>query len=334
VEKLPFGMMPDVHFGMARPEMAQLQPIVNTVGGRVLLEGPRRIGKTMLVKQAVHPDLLLRVDLKGQKSEEMVTNAFRRALESFTGKSIGKTRNTKKQDDVKAGSMLGYIRSRQSEEFDTLDIESIFQRIDDLAKAAYPLVVFIDEVQILADFEGGLDLADRIRGQSQHHDNATYIFAGSNSHLLMQLDQLSESAFYKQVQRIQLAPIPREDFTAWIRQRLKAHRVQISDEALELVYEFARDIPGDIQRVLAAAYGQVKAEGGRSQAISEELVVFSIERQLNEQAPSLESVIGSMSESQRNVCIALAAMIHHHKRFTKTGKEVRHISGEDRKSVV
>ncbi len=47
---LPFGTIPDPHYGLDRPQLAGLQVSCAAGGGRILLEGLRRVGKTTLSK--------------------------------------------------------------------------------------------------------------------------------------------------------------------------------------------------------------------------------------------------------------------------------------------
>ncbi len=331
-EQFPFGTVPHPHYAADRPELEELRQYV-AKGSRVLIEGPRRIGKTLLVKSAVPEDLLLLVDLKGLTSEEKVVNAIRRALERFTGEEIGRAKKSTKKREAKLSAALGYLHGFTEESSDETDMEQLFGRIEKIGYDRVPLVVFFDEVQTLMEFEGGRQIAERIRALSQHHDHVSYFFAGSNSYMLERLTRDAMSPFYKQLSRIVLRPLDRVAFTTWIRNRLDEHECRITEEALEFVFRFARDIPGDVQRVLGDAFALAKARSGEP-VIDLELVDFSITRTLSAEEASLDIIEKELRRNKRMLLLTIAAMLHENRHYPITGRVVRYVAQIDSPGTV
>ena len=317
-DKVPFGTIPDRHFALLRPEADELARH-HARGSRVLLEGPRRIGKTLLVKSVIPPENLLLIDLKGLKTEQRVINSIRSCLENFTGKPIGASRQTTTKSQAGGGGSLAYLRSKTKQTTEQTDLETLFSEISKLGKTHALLVVFFDEIQSLLEFKGGLAIAERIRSLSQHHSHIAYFFAGSNSYLLNQLTDEPDTPFYKQLTRVTLHPIDREDFSVWIRKRLTSEKLKISDDTLEFIFEFARDIPGDIQRVLGDAFVLTKSRKPPVKTITTQIVEFAIERALSDQALILDAIIGSLRRNQRFLLLAIAARLHTGKNPPFTG---------------
>ena len=304
-EQFPFGTVSHAHYAVERPELEERHYAVK--GSRVLLEGPRRIGKTLLVKSAIAEDRLLIVDLKELTSEENVVNGMRRAIEQFTGKDLAKTRTTIRKSESKLSFTLRYLRGQSEAHSDQTDLEQLFGEIERIAQERVPLIVFFDEIQTLMEFEGGLQIAERLRALSQHQHQVSYFFAGSNSYLLKKLTAGAKTPFYKQLSRVILQPIDRDVFGKWIQQRLKDHDAGITEEALEFVFRFARDIPGDVQRVLAEAYATVKAR-----SCSEPLIDLDVR---------------DLSRNKRMLLLTIAAMLHTDQNHPITGQVVRQAAG-------
>lgn len=325
-EQFPFGTVAHAHYAVERPELEELRQYA-VKGSRILPEGPRRIGKTLLVKSAIAEDRLLIVDLKELTSEENVVNGMRRAIEKFTGKELAKTRTTTRKSESKLSFTLRYLRGQSEAHSDQTDLKQLFGEIGRIAQERVPLIVFFDEIQTLMEFEGGLQIAERLRVLSQPQHQVSYFFAGSNSYLLKKLTAGAKTPFYKQLSRVILQPIDRDVFGKWIQQRLKDHDTGITEEALEFVFRFARDIPGDVQRVLAEAYATVKARSCGEPLIDLDVLDFSILRTLSADEPSLDTIVRDLRRNKRMLLLTIAAMLHTDQNHPITGQVVRQAAG-------
>jgi hypothetical protein len=311
-EQFPFGTVAHAHYAVERPELEELRQYA-VKGSRILPEGPRRIGKTLLVKSAIAEDRLLIVDLKELTSEENVVNGMRRAIEKFTGKELAKTRTTTRKSESKLSFTLRYLRGQSEAHSDQTDLKQLFGEIERIAQERVPLIVFFDEIQTLMEFEGGLQIAERLRVLSQPQHQVSYFFAGSNSYLLKKLTAGAKTPFYKQLSRVILQPIDRD--------------AGITEEALEFVFRFARDIPGDVQRVLAEAYATVKARSCGEPLIDLDVLDFSILRTLSADEPSLDTIVRDLRRNKRMLLLTIAAMLHTDQNHPITGQVVRQAAG-------
>jgi hypothetical protein len=271
-------------------------------GGNVVLAGPRRIGKTTVADAALEVCQLegayaAKVDLFDCSDAGALAHLL--ALELLANRAplrraIG--------DAVRAGrSVLGALRTsatlraRQDlgEEIEiTIDIGRAeaepIKALDSALRLAQRLserdqhrvVVFLDEFQdIASDRFGDTDtLTRRVRAVFQRSPDVSVLFAGSVEHLMRDLFGPTERALSQFGSFQALTPITAEEWADGIRNRLKADRTTIAQDALARLLELGEGHPRTT--MLIAQQAHMYAIEELRHAIDHAMVVAALDRAL------------------------------------------------------
>ena len=212
-----------------------------------LLMSPRRYGKTSLVLMALeqaqviyaHVDLFKEINVNDvAKSiingigkllaalENKPEKLFRLAVEFFADLPIRVALEKK-----------GLVLEMRYERNVATTIELSLSKLHDLAKRANKKVVlFIDEFQRLAEFDDNIPIEAAIRTVAQLSQHVTYLFSGSNRHLLQTMFFDAKRPFYKLCDTIRLDRIAKEHYEKHIHMAaLKHWGKSISKEAIDKI---------------------------------------------------------------------------------------------------
>ena len=222
---------------------------------RIFLVAPRRYGKTSLIKNALEKIekrglLTAYVDLYWVTSSkeffEFYVSSLLRGSKSITKRALSIVRD-----------FLPRLRPRLSFDQDgrvefTLDIsrhqpveaaEEVFNLPEQIAKAqGKRFVVVLDEFQEILKLDGE-ELERQIRAAIQHHSNVSYLFAGSKSHMLIDMVSDQTRPFYQMGTLMTLDKIPREEFRSFIEAKFIKSGKSISPSALNRILNESDNVP-------------------------------------------------------------------------------------------
>ena len=218
-----------------------------TNGNNAALISPRRLGKTGLISHCFHQKAIadsyyhFLVDIYATKN-----------LQEFVfelGKSLLNTLKPKGRSAWE--SFLGYLASlRAGISFDFSgnpswniemgDIKSPTVTLDEifhyLAHADKPCIVAIDEFQTIAHYPEA-NVEALLRTYMQHCTNATFVYAGSQRHLMGEIFTSPARPFYQSTAIMELRPIPLSSYTSFIQRHFVQAGKQISEETLEYIHK-------------------------------------------------------------------------------------------------
>jgi len=228
-------------------------------GQSVVLYSNRRMGKSSLLKEFARRNrsefIFAYVDLYG------VTNKSK-FLESL----VGEVANAAYSRTEKLGSLirdfLSGVRFRfvitnqgtAGVEFDRAEINlgELTEILDFPEKIAKKkgkrVVVMFDEFQEITNLDG-VTLLKRMRSRIQMQKNTAYIFSGSKRHMLRQIFEEEEGAFFRSARPIELGHIPRQDFERFIVERFKAAGGSISVGLAKRIVDASRGYPYYAQQI-------------------------------------------------------------------------------------
>ena len=115
--------------------------------------------------------------------------------------------------------------------------------------AKQKLLVVFDEFQEIAKYtEKGFE--KRLRSHIQSHGNISYIFAGSQKHILAQMFNSGDRAFYKMATSYPLNPIAMKDYVNWAQGIFRTRGVDLGKEIITDIIERCDFQPMYIQQFL------------------------------------------------------------------------------------
>jgi uncharacterized protein len=237
-------------------ELKQLGNLLSSAGRRILIYGRRRMGKTSLLEEAARRlgGKLILVDVStaasvAELSEKLLAAAPKPDEDRFQ-RVLKVAQSVFKSVTVKAGkiSLGGEFRPLNDEK--TLESALDFLHECSAIEDSKWTVAF-DEFQDLRVIGG--DKADwRLRGVIQKHRHLNYVFSGSDHRIV---DWMTNPAapFFKQLQQLEIGPIPTDLLCPWLCGRSRAGGMGRFPFA-ERIVEVAGPCTGDIVRLAKAVF--------------------------------------------------------------------------------
>jgi hypothetical protein len=290
---------------------AELEDMLALVEGghSIRLIGPRRYGKTTLLRQLVSDAdrrgfATALVDLEDVLSiGELVVRIERAYATSLKGKIRSAVETLFRVWNVGLSLSAGGFTARLSAQ-PTIDTEAVLLRLLDLPRELHQrtgrqtLVVF-DEFQDILPVRG----ADgKIRSVIQHHAGfASYAFAGSAPGLMDQLFADPQRPLLEQAVGVELQPLPLDLVADHVDKRFRRTRRRVGT-ALQPLVEFTRGHP---QRTMLVAHWLWRRtpEGGSA---DEEAFVGAQEDALRHAQPHLRAIFKALPANEKRVMLSLA----------------------------
>ena len=247
----------------------------------VLLYSHRRYGKSSLIRQIFceikNKNLnigTMHVELYGTISEkDFITRTFQglNQLESNFErllKSVSKAIKNIKLNlsiDSATGSTL------VSPSFEAVNEKVILETLMNILSKysqKYKLVIAFDEFQEVANYtEDGFE--KRLRSFIQQNSNICYIFSGSQQHLITEMFNSNNRAFYKLAESFHLDKIETKHYIPWIQNLFNRNKVNLPDELIEEIAGRFENHPMYIQNFLFHLWERPVKKGFSPEILSE-----------------------------------------------------------------
>jgi uncharacterized protein len=261
-------------------------------GGKLFIIGPRRYGKTSVLKAAEDKLLasgavVLRYDAESYPSLDLLVNSLvagaARHLKGTverTGEQIRKFFSrlrpeltfsvTEREWTAKVAVAATDASDRQL----TMLVEAL-DGLEELAKAqpkdrAVGLV--IDEFQKIIEM-GGQAAEAHIRAAIQRHKRVGYVFAGSKTRLLTSMITDAARPFYRLGASRFMGPVPRPEFTKFLQKNFAAGKFNVEAGVLNLILELAEDVPYNVQMLAHACWEDLRSKAKTGQPVLNQEVV-------------------------------------------------------------
>lgn len=288
---------------------------------RLLVYGPRRMGKSSTIARAVERfraegGLVAWADFS---TATELTDVSNRLLRSFAGELKGvQERLVEFARSVRPEASLtfdqatqmpalsfGVALRRRPVDAQREAFESVADRIEAFAAEHDGRVALIfDEFQDILEIAG--DRADWfLRGIMQRHQHVTYVCAGSKESLIHEmLDR--KRAFYKHFELLHLDPIDPGHFARWIEDRMASAGVS-ADGLGRVVIEAAGDRTQDCIQVAREVFSAALPKGRAEEAD----VDRAVDAIMRSEAAVFQAIWNDLSGSQQNALRAIAAAPEH-----------------------
>jgi len=262
-----------------RDELAEVTAAL-LAPSKLFLIGPRRHGKTSILRAAEHDAehvgaVVLRYDAEAfptlhQLAERVLADATRQLTPPIE----------------KAGNALRdvFSRLRPQATLDSLTGEwsvslsaasarspipllaDVFDGIERLAsRSRIPVAIILDEFQKVVE-EGGPSAEAQLRAAVQQHKHLGYVFAGSKTRLLADMTSDPNRPFYKLGKVLFLGAIPRAEFAHFLERGLAAGNIGVDPGATDAILDAAEDVPYNVQLLAHECWNRCREAPGRSKS--------------------------------------------------------------------
>ena len=283
---------------------------------RIFLLAPRRYGKTSLIKRVLNTlkkkgFLIVYLDLYWASSSkeffELYASNVMRGSNSIARRAVHFMKN-----------FLPRLRPRLSIDAGGNPELSLDLSVDDSAEAAAEVfdlpqkiaraerkryVVVFDEFQEIMQF-GGPVLERQIRAAIQHHSHVSYLFAGSKTHMLIDMIADETRPFYQMGTIMSLDKIPEKKFGAFITAKFGKSGKKISPEAVRRILEICENVPHYVQLLCFNLWDHFQ----KAPRITESHIQQALTNTLRSQEPAYLMLWEGLTLHQRKTVKAAAAL--------------------------
>jgi hypothetical protein len=257
----------------ARPALAKRLRGYLESGHNSVILGERRTGKTSLIVESVRRLRGLRLLYAQFWAVKSVDDVAARLLRGIA------TMRAQKSWIDKVGHALAHLRPRI--EFDPASgqpsvtlgagtpltpsgLDAVFDLIEEVGQS-HRLAVALDEFQDIRAIPEADEILGVMRARIQRHNEVPYLFAGSIRHEMERVFRDPSSPFFKSLRTIEVGPLDRQVFQAYLDKRFRSGKRTVSEPAFDMIFSLAEENPSDVQQLCAAIWETTEA-GNRETA--------------------------------------------------------------------
>lgn len=306
----PLGIAEDEAFCNRTNEQHRLNSNVQ-IGRHSILLAPRRFGKTSLALKVLNKNkyIYASADFLLAASEHSVETILLHAVGKLIGRllpfhkrAIEKVR--KFMDSLspkfvinKEGPQIEFSPKKKSRQ----NIVETLEGLDHLARdQGKQVVLLFDEFQQIATLKNNKELEAAIRHAAERAKNTSYIFSGSNRHLLMEMFEDSARPLYHLCDQIILSRIQAQHYRSYIQKEAKRKwKMILSNEIIESILQFTECHPYYINVLCSRLWAHDKLP--TNIVIEKEWISYA-----QEQRSRIVSELAVLSPNQRAIVNGLA----------------------------
>lgn len=178
-----------------------------------------------------------------------------------------------------------------------MSLEELFAYLEAADK---PCLVAIDEFQQIARYpEKNVEAV--LRTHIQKCTNTTFVFAGSQRHMMQNIFFSASRPFYQSASFMNLGPIAEEAYRRFVQRHFRQAGKEISGECIERIYTLFEGHTWYMQSMLNRLYEQTaKGEG----ATLEEADIV-LHQTVNAQQAMYQNMVAMLSERQKELLFAI-----------------------------
>jgi uncharacterized protein len=284
-------------------------------GQDVVVFAPRRFGKTSLVHRAAQRlttkrALVAEVDLWVTPTKEKLAARLAREIADILGisskaKEIARVFGSLRirpvvtvEDDGSFG--FSFVAGHSVADVDDT-LERLLRMLGETAASRKrPVVLILDEFQEIVEIDPGL--TKLMRSVFQEQPEVAHIYLGSKRHLMERIFNDQNEPFWRSAKRIELGPIPADEFKPFVRKGFLENDRDIADEVVDRVLEITGGHPYATQQLCYFLWAEIP-EGG---AADDERLESALSRLLVSEHTHFSDVWDRATGNQRILLSALA----------------------------
>ncbi|WP_195662194.1 AAA family ATPase [Bacteroides congonensis] len=289
------------------------QLIRNITNGRnVVIISVRRMGKTGLIRHCFYQDKIKEnyhtffIDIYATSSlREFVFALGKEIFERLKPKGMKFIeRFFSIISSLRAGFKLDTITGEPTFDIGLGDIHAAETTLDEifayLEQADKPCIVAIDEFQQIGNY-AEKNVEAILRTKVQHCQNARFIFAGSQKHIMMNMFNSPARPFYQSVNMMQLKSIPLTEYKAFVKRLFLENEKHIEEELIDEVYNFFEGHTWYIQLM----FNELYILTGKGELCSRSQQTIALTNILQMQDFTYQEIFSRLPEKQKEVLIAI-----------------------------
>jgi hypothetical protein len=306
------GYVPEEYFC---DRVQESKEVIRTLsnGNNLAIISPRRMGKTGLIEHCFHQpeirdhyytffiDIYATDTLKefvyklGKEIFDTLKPKGKQFLDGFFS-MISSLRPAFKLDSITGSPTfdIGIGEIHQA----AFTLEEIFKYLE---AADRQCVVAIDEFQQIGKYpEKNIEAI--LRTHIQKCKNTSFIFAGSQRHLMQNIFFSSSRPFYQSVSLLQLDAIKEEEYNRFVRKHFANDKKDISAELVSKIYQLFEGHTWYVQNIFNELFSLTAENETCSFALAEEAIVNKIDSY----RPLYQSTLSLLPERQKEILYAIA----------------------------
>jgi len=177
-------------------------------------------------------------------------------------------------------------------------LDEIFSYLNNSEK---PCIVAIDEFQQIGKYSES-NVEALLRTKIQHCPNCTFIFAGSEKDMLINMFNSAAKPFYQSATFMQLGKIDFEKYNEFAIKLFEENKKGISEEFVNLAYSKADGVTLYIQMIMNELYSITS----KNNMVTQELFDLSFDILLNKQSFMYANILSDISIKQKELLFAIA----------------------------
>jgi hypothetical protein len=307
-----------------KTELAQVERTIRD-GNKLFLIGPRRFGKTSILKAAQdrlkeQDAIVLRFDATASPTLELlVSRIVSHAAKALNGevKWVGEQLASffsMVRPDVKFSPadgewtvQFGVEREKRENPMFFIDALDGFEKLATAQPANRPVGLIIDEFQRVIEL-GGEAIEYQIRASIQQHSRVGYVFAGSKTRMLRDMVGNPSRPFYRLGDTAYIGPIPREDFSPFLKEKFADAGHIANDAVVSRILDLAQDVPYNVQALASHCWYRLMDEGTPGESgFTPEFVDETLSQVVRQQDPTYAGIWGQLTTIQQRTLMVVVA---------------------------
>jgi AAA+ ATPase superfamily predicted ATPase len=314
----------------------EVAEVVRVLGGgeKLFVIGPRRYGKTSILKAADdratrEGAVVLRYNAESYPTlDQLVAVIVADAARALSGgvervgeqirKFFSKLRPELNFNVTESSwkATLGVARVAAKDEGAAVGL--LVDALDGLEKlaaaqpAGRPVGLVIDEFQRIVEM-GGKDAERQIRSAVQRHKRTGYVFAGSKTRMLTDMTTDAARPFYRLGSVRFVGPVPRADFIQFLLLKFSSGGFKVEGAtgkgreggAAALILDLAEEVPYNVQLLAHTCWEQLSGAGRGERVLTEKVVRDSLERIARRYDPFYTQVWRGLTAVQQQTLAAV-----------------------------
>ncbi len=281
-------------------------------GQSVIIYSHRRLGKSSLILES----------FRRMENESVITvyidmygvSSLKDLIEMIIRKTISQSYNKIEKVSKVAGEFLKSLRPKFYLEEGQIGVEVYREETNQntlgealnfpqkvAEKKDQRVIMAFDEFQEITNLDGG-EIEKTMRSAFQLHDDVSYLFAGSKTHLLKDIFEDGDRPFYNFGKIKTLGKIPRDKFAEGVKEKFENTERPISQPMIERIFDITEGHPYYTQQLCHELWYLSSEE-----PLKEDMVKRAKENILQYRSDFYEEQWSSLSSKvQRRVLLALA----------------------------